>query len=90
MLNWLPSNVAACQVRGKLTREKTLEKIWREVDMLTRLQRCKGAVRLLGCFEDANHVMLVMELCTGGDLQQYVDVSAAGCAVPAPQTIARL
>lgn len=61
------------KVRGKLTREKTLEKINRETDMLTRLQGCKGVVRLLECFEDNESVQIVTELCSGGDLQKYVE-----------------
>lgn len=61
------------KLRGKLTREKTLEKISRETDMLERLQGCKGVIRLLECFEDENTVQIVTELCPGGDLQKFVE-----------------
>ena len=38
----VPSSCA--QIRGKLTKEKTLEKICRETDMMERLQGCKVGV----------------------------------------------
>jgi serine/threonine protein kinase len=63
------------QVRGKLAREKTLEKINRETDMLARLQNVPGVIRLLECFEDSENVDIITELCAGGDLQKYVEVS---------------
>lgn len=46
------------KVRGKLTREKTLEKLAREVDILERLQGVPNVVTLEECFEDANQVMI--------------------------------
>ena len=61
------------KIRGKLSREKTLEKISRETDMLSRLQSCPGVVKLVECYEDDNSVHLVTELCPGGDLQRYVE-----------------
>jgi len=63
------------KVRGKLTREKTLEKITRETDFLERLQKCRGVVQLENCFEDDNSVHLVTELCSGGDLQKLVEAT---------------
>ena len=71
------------KVRGKLTKEKTLEKLLREVDILQRLQCCKNVVALEDVFEEPDTVSVVTELCSGGDLQQLSDVSA-------PLTSARL
>lgn len=61
------------QIRGRLTREATLEKIKRETDMMERLQGCAGVVRLLELFEDETSVQIVTELCPGGDLQKFVE-----------------
>lgn len=63
------------KVRGKLTKEKTLEKISRETDMLQRLQSCTGVIKLIECYEDESSVHLVTELCPGGDLQKYVEAN---------------
>ncbi|KAG1665070.1 hypothetical protein FOA52_012489 [Chlamydomonas sp. UWO 241] len=62
-----------CWVRAKLSRERTLSKIARELDMLTRLQPARGVIRLLECFEDDDSVQIVTELCPGGDLHKYVE-----------------
>ncbi|KAI8463640.1 MAG: kinase-like domain-containing protein [Monoraphidium minutum] len=56
--------------RGKLTRERTLEKLLLEVESLQQLQDSPRAVRLLGVFEDDEEVQMVTELCSGGDLEQ--------------------
>ncbi|KIZ00722.1 Calcium-dependent protein kinase 2 [Monoraphidium neglectum] len=56
--------------RGKLTRERTLEKLLLEVESLRTLQSTPNAVRLLGVFEDEEEVQMVTELCAGGDLEQ--------------------
>mmetsp|Transcript_37652 Transcript_37652/g.111374 ORF Transcript_37652/g.111374 Transcript_37652/m.111374 type:complete len:372 (-) Transcript_37652:2622-3737(-) len=61
------------KVRGKLSRERTLDKISRETEMLERLQSCPGVIRLLECFEDSASVQIVTELCPGGDLQKFVE-----------------
>jgi serine/threonine protein kinase len=36
---------------------------------MAALQGCGGVVSLEDVFEDADHVKIVTELCTGGDLQ---------------------
>lgn len=61
------------KIRGRLSREATLEKIKRETDMMERLQGCAGVIRLLELFEDENTVQIVTELCPGGDLQKFVE-----------------
>eukprot|EP00200_Dunaliella_tertiolecta_P002107 CAMPEP_0202344348 /NCGR_PEP_ID=MMETSP1126-20121109/4076_1 /ASSEMBLY_ACC=CAM_ASM_000457 /TAXON_ID=3047 /ORGANISM="Dunaliella tertiolecta, Strain CCMP1320" /LENGTH=412 /DNA_ID=CAMNT_0048935541 /DNA_START=77 /DNA_END=1315 /DNA_ORIENTATION=- len=61
------------KVRGKLTMEKTLEKLAREVDILDSLQGYPGIIQLIDCFEDSSSVKIVTELCTGGDLQNFIE-----------------
>lgn len=63
------------KVRGKLTKEKTLEKLQREVDILESLQHCKNVIQLEDLFEEAETVAVVTELCSGGDLQQLSDAA---------------
>eukprot|EP00798_Chlamydomonas_sp_ICE-L_P009559 gene9559-12144_t len=63
--------------RKTLSRDQALQRLTREVDILDKLQRCRNVVRLLGRFEDAEHVQMVMELCRGGDLQKYVEKHGA-------------
>lgn len=46
-----------------------------QVDLWERVQGSDHVVRLLGCYEDADRVFLVQELCTGGDL---LSVTKAG------------
>lgn len=42
--------------------------------MLERLQSCPGVIALEDVFEDADNVMIVTELCSGGDLQGLSEV----------------
>lgn len=65
------------KVRGKLTKERTLEKLQKEVDIIELLQPCKNVVRLENCFETDNEVMVVTEFCAGGDLQKLSDTYGA-------------
>eukprot|EP00798_Chlamydomonas_sp_ICE-L_P010669 gene10669-12356_t len=51
--------------RNKLSKEKTLDKVVRETEILERLQPCKAVVQLEDCFEDDANVALVMEYCGG-------------------------
>jgi serine/threonine protein kinase len=62
--------------RGKLTRERTLQKLMKEVGILQKMQECRNTVRILGCFEGSDEVMVVTQYCSGGDLQKLSDVSA--------------
>jgi hypothetical protein len=52
-----------------------------QVGILQKMQACRNAVRLLGCYEARSEVMVVTDLCSGGDLQKLSDVScvASGC-----------
>lgn len=46
-----------------------------QVGILQKMQTCRNTVRLLGCYETSNEVMVVTGLCSGGDLQKLSDVS---------------
>lgn len=54
-----------------------------QVGILQKMQTCRNTVRLLGCYETNDEVMVVTQLCSGGDLQKLSDVSrglhAVGC-----------
>ena len=43
-----------------------------EVGILLRLNRHPNVVKLFETFETGRHILLVMELCAGGDLLNYV------------------
>ena len=62
------------KLRGQQTREKVLRKLAGEADYLMRVQECLGVVQLYETFEDAEKVFFVCELCSGGDLEQIVEV----------------
>jgi serine/threonine protein kinase len=46
-----------------------------QVGILQKMQHCRNTVRLLGCYETNDEVMVVTGLCSGGDLQKLSDVS---------------
>lgn len=46
-----------------------------QVGILQKMQPCRNTVRLLGCYETNDEVMVVTQLCSGGDLQKLSDVS---------------
>ena len=54
-----------------LSEEKQKNKIMHEVGILTRM-RHPNVVKLYETFETGRHILLVMELCAGGDLLNYV------------------
>jgi len=47
----------------------------REVEQLNRLADCEHIVKLQAKFEDDGFAYLVMEHCSGGDLDHLLDVS---------------
>ncbi len=62
------------KIRGKLTKERTLAKIHKEVSILSRLQECPNVIQLLGLYEHESEVLVVTEVCKGGDLQRLFEV----------------
>ena len=54
-----------------MTDDKQRTKIMHEVGILLRL-RHESVVKLYETFETKRHIMLVMELCAGGDLLNFV------------------
>ncbi|KAG2496405.1 hypothetical protein HYH03_005632 [Edaphochlamys debaryana] len=58
--------------RPRLSRQKTLEKLQRELTLLDRLDSPR-VVQLIDCYEDEDNVYLVTEVCEGGDLQKFSD-----------------
>ena len=64
------------KTRAKQSREKTLMKLQREVEVLQQLSPCANVVKLLSRYEDDGFAYLVMEYCSGGDLEQLVEVGA--------------
>ncbi len=63
------------KTRAKQTKDKTLAKLQREVEQLNRLADCEHIVKLQAKFEDDGFAYLVMEHCSGGDLDHLLDVS---------------
>jgi calcium-dependent protein kinase len=63
------------KVRGKLTKQKTLRKVKKEIDLLSRVQECNNVVSLVDVYQDDTHVYVVMELCHGGDLERVLEVN---------------
>jgi len=56
---------------GQWTREKTIGRIMREVQVLKQMQAVNGVVRLLDFFEEEDCVRVVTDICWGGDLQAF-------------------
>ena len=54
-----------------LSEEKQRQKIMHEVNILLKL-RHPSVVTLFETFETGRHIMLVMELCAGGDMLNFV------------------
>jgi hypothetical protein len=52
-----------------------LDALWLQVGILQKMQPCRNVVRLRGCFESNEEVMVVTDMCKGGDLQKLSDVS---------------
>lgn len=54
-----------------------------QVGILQKMQPCRNVVRLRGCFESNEEVMVVTDMCKGGDLQKLSDVSRIEAAATA-------
>lgn len=62
------------KTRAKQTRDKTVAKLQREVEQLNSLLDCEHVVKLQAKFEDEGFAYLVMEHCSGGDLDHLLEV----------------
>ena len=51
-----------------------MKKIRKEIELMGSLQECGNVVRLHGVYEDDAQVYVVMELCSGGDLERVLEV----------------
>ncbi|CAD7700823.1 unnamed protein product [Ostreobium quekettii] len=58
--------------RGRLTTERTLQKITNEVVVMRAVQAAHAMVRLLGTFKQGDRYRIVMEHCGGGDLKYHL------------------
>ncbi|XP_062098299.1 calcium-dependent protein kinase 29-like [Humulus lupulus] len=54
--------------RGKLIKEKEIQDVRREVNILLHLNGQPNIVEFKGVYEDKDNLHLVMELCSGGEL----------------------
>ncbi len=54
-----------------------MKKIRKEVELMGSIQDCGNVVGLHGVYEDDAQVYVVMELCSGGDLERVLEV---GCS----------
>ena len=62
--------------------EKTMKKIRKEVELMGSIQDCGNVVGLHGVYEDDVQVYVVMELCSGGDLERVLEVSCCMLEFP--------
>lgn len=60
------------------SKARTAGKLAREADCMAAVQDCDGVVRLRGLFEDGSSAYMVMDHCTGGDLEELVQVRSCG------------
>lgn len=65
------------------------QRVQLEVAMLKRLGDCRGVAQFYGALEEGDNLHVIMELCTGGDLRDYIQengpVTEAQAAVVAFQ-----
>lgn len=59
---------------AKQSKARTAGKLAREADCMAAVQDCEGVVRLRGLYEDASSAYMVLDHCTGGDLEELVQV----------------
>ena len=51
-----------------------MKKIRKEIELMGSIQECGNVIRLHGVYEDDAQVYVVMELCSGGDLERVLEV----------------
>lgn len=79
--------LGACCTR--ISRQKLLRRLRREIDTLRALDGCPSSIAFEGAFETEGHVYLIMEVCHGGDLETLLKVRFSSIA-PFPCHIAGL
>lgn len=76
--------------RAKQTKDKTVAKLQREVEQLDSLAHCEHVVKLQAKFEDDGFAYLVMEHCSGGDLDHLLQVRLPCICTALPNLLLRL
>lgn len=59
---------------SRISRQKLLRRIRREIDTLRSLDGCASAIMFEGAYESDQFVYLVMDVCHGGDLETLFKV----------------
>lgn len=63
-----------------------MKKIRKEVELMGSIQDCVNVIGLHGVYEDDAQVYLVMELCSGGDLERVLEVGCTTCISRVPRS----
>lgn len=74
---------AACC--NRISRQKLLRRLRREIDTLRALDGCPSSIAFEGAFETDGHVYLIMEVCHGGDLETLLKVLQSALIMPSMQ-----
>ena len=71
----------ACKMLSKYNKNFNAEDVRKEVQIMLRLSGQLNVVNLRGIFENADYVFLVMDLCSGGDLFDFIAMQhPSGCS----------
>lgn len=71
----------ACKVLSKRNKTFDAEKVRKEAEIMLRLSGQLNIVNLRGIFENSDCVFLIMDLCSGGDLFDFIAVQhPSGCS----------
>ena len=67
---------------NRISRQKLLRRLRREIDTLRALDGCPSSIAFEGAFETEGHVYLIMEVCHGGDLETLLKVRCRPLGTP--------
>jgi calcium-dependent protein kinase len=71
----------ACKMLSKYNRDCNVEDVRKEVRIMQRLSGQLNVVNLHGIYESSSYVFLVMDLCSGGDLFDFIALQhPLGCS----------
>ena len=71
----------ACKMLSKYNRNFNAKDVREEVQIMLRLSGQLNVVHLRGIYENSDYVFLVMDLCSGGDLFDFIAVqNPSGCS----------